>query len=96
MAKIYSNQTLLTLNFDTKIDLSDIATAVIKYRNKEEVTAQWNGVITSPATAGIVEYTTYDGLLPAGKYDMWLVLTDNSGKILISEPDAIVFFNEGL
>ena len=95
MGKIYSNQTLLTLNFDTQIDLSDIATVVIKYRNSAGTVNQWNGVIASPATSGIVEYTDYDGLLTAGRYWFWLVMTDNSSKILVSEPDTAILSSEG-
>ena len=94
MAKIYNNQTLLTFNFDTGIDLTNIATAIIKHKDSSGVIGEWTGSIVSPATDGIVEYTTYDGSLDAGTYTVWVVLTDNQGLILPTESSKIRFYTE--
>ena len=44
--KIYVNQTALELRMDTNIDLSTMASAVIKYEKPDESTGEWS------ATAG--------------------------------------------
>ena len=93
--KIFKNQTLLTLRFNTGVDLSDIATAIVKYRNSSGTIGQWTGVIANPATDGIVEYSSYNGQLDAGTYTVWVVLTDNQNKVLPTESGIIRLHTEG-
>ena len=94
---IYANQTLLNLKINTGWDMTDIATATIKYKSEQhDVSGTWAGVIDAPATDGVVSYSGYAGDLAAGKYKVWLYLTDNDGKVIPSSVGVIQFKAEGV
>ena len=100
MAKIYIEQTDLTLNFYAQKALNANDNAIIEYRSPENVSGQFTGRITN-APEGIVSFSVNNTesefkALGAGTYGFWLKITDSiSGLISIGEPSELRIFTKG-
>lgn len=96
MSAIYKNQTLLIFEFEAGSSLVGFTSALIKLKKPNRTSGEWVGTISDEEN-GIVTYEVQseDDLNVAGEWIVWLDLTYNDGKKLISEPDRFTVFNPG-
>jgi len=89
MGKIYKNQTALTIQLTTHIDIAD-ATASIKYRKPSGTEGEWPGNIIDAAN-GTIQYLiqSADDLDEAGSWIFWAHVVFATGEIALGEPFKI-------
>ncbi|MDY6888144.1 MAG: hypothetical protein SVV88_10990 [Pseudomonadota bacterium] len=80
MAKIYKNQTALTLNFDLDTDITGYTSIVVYARKPEASTATWTATATTASTGAITFATfTTTTLDLAGNYKLQPEVTFSDG-----------------
>jgi len=95
MAKIYKNQTALTLILDTGQTLTG-STVAIKYKKPSTATGSWTGSISSTSSQWI-EYAIQSGDLDeSGDWVFWAYVTLVGGTIVPGEPVTVTVYEEGL
>jgi len=90
--KIYVNQSNLTLSLITNNTLTDVSSALIKYKRPDGTFGQWTGTVNGT----LVEYALQNGdLYTSGTWVVWVYITFTSGKISIGEPSNLVVNEQG-
>jgi hypothetical protein len=95
--KIFKNQTALTLTLDTKIDLTSATDVWMKYKDPDGNTGQWDAIIKSPATLGIIEYEVENaGILnKSGEWTRWAYIEIASSKYAPGDSVTFEVYEEG-
>lgn len=95
MAKIYKNQTALTIILDTGQVLTG-STVTIKYKKPSTTTGSWSSIISSTSTQWI-EYEIQTGDLDeSGDWVFWSYVTLPAGTVVPGEPVTVTVYEEGL
>lgn len=96
MNKIYKNQSALQIKLTTNVDLSTVASAVIKYKKPDGVTTgEWDAQLeegTTNITYNVLDSTVLD---VAGTWTVWSYLTFDDGREAPGEPVSLYIFEEG-
>ena len=81
--KIYKGDYGVVVRVDTKIDLTSSTGHTLKVRKPNGIEASWACAVESPATGGILTYTTVsDDLNVAGIYKLYAEVLFTGGKFL--------------
>ena len=82
MANIYTGQSELTINLDTKVDLTNANTAIINYIKPNKVKGSWSAIITD-TTNGIITYEIQspDTIDIAGFWVFYAEINYNNGGV---------------
>lgn len=92
MSKVYINQTNLTISLDTGETLTNVTTALIKYKKPDGTSGQW----TATASGQSVSYAVSAGNLNvSGRWTIWAHITFANGKTSIGEPSVLTVYQEG-
>jgi len=81
--KIYVGQTALSIRLDTKIDLTTMSTAKIKYIKPDGTQGEWTAVLYGNAADGIISYTinSASDIDQDGLWKMWAYVTFNDSTV---------------
>jgi len=95
MSKVYKNQSALTIQLTTGVDITD-ATATIKYRKPSGAEGEWPGDIID-TTNGIIQYKvqSVDDLDEAGSWILWAHVVFATDKIAPGEPFKMYVYRVG-
>lgn len=94
--KVYVGQTALSIQLDTKIDLTSGATFLIKYVKPDATTGSWTAAVIGVATDGIIGYTADAGELDAaGDWKVWAHVTFNDATFAPGDPATFTVYTEG-
>lgn len=90
MSKIFVNQTKLTIQIDVMEDISDVATAKIRYIKPDRTRGEFTATIP-PDTTGIIQYAVSSptDLDQAGPWKFWAFLTYGDAKTIEGESVTI-------
>lgn len=94
--KIYVGQTMLTIKIFLDSDLTDVATALIKYIKPNKTQGQFTAVIEN-ADSGIIKYIVMNpsDLDISGNWKFWAHLTFSDTRVIASTPTTLEILKEG-
>ena len=99
MQKIYKNQTALTFQLDTKINLTAATEAVIKYTKPgiPVVTGEWVATVDTPAADGIISYdiVSEDDLDESGEWTIWAYVTFSGSLVAPGDFYKFIVYEQG-
>ncbi len=92
--KIYVGQTALSIQLDTTIDLSTMATGVIRYSKPDGSSGEWAAVEGDP---GVLVYDIQSGsdLDQEGDWKFWTFVTFVDGSVAPGDTVAEYVFTQG-
>ena len=95
--KIYVGQTALTIRLDTKIDLTTMSTAVIKYVKPDGTQSEWVAVQYGAATDGVIEYTITSAadIDQDGLWKVWAYIVFNDSTVAPGDTATFLVSIEG-
>ena len=94
MTKIYKGQTALIMKLDTKINLANVATALMHYVKPDGETGEW---VCATDTNNIISYVVLNksDLDQSGNWKRWASLTFTDGSWAPGEPATFVVHDVG-
>jgi hypothetical protein len=95
--KIFKGQTALTLELDTKIDLTSATNVWMKYTKPNGTTSSWVASVQDPATSGIIEYviTSPNDLNEVGEWTRWAYIEIDNIKYAPGDSVTFEVYEEG-
>lgn len=97
MSRIYQGQSKVTIKLNTGSSLEGVSEAIIMYRKPDKTVDEWTGEITDEVN-GIVEHEvlTESELDQTGSWTLWLSLTFNDGRSLVSDAARMRVYKVGV
>jgi len=97
LQKIYVGQTALSIQFDTKIDLTTQTAVKIKYIKPDGTTGDWTAGVVGDPTDGIIGYdiVSNSDLDQAELWQMWAYVTFAGGTVAPGDSVAVWVHTEG-
>lgn len=97
MSRIYQGQSKVTIKLNAGSSLEGVSEAIIMYRKPDKTVDEWIGEITDEDN-GIVEHEvlTESELDQTGSWTLWLSLTFNDGRSLVSDAARMRIYKVGV
>lgn len=91
--KLYNGQTNFKLTLLTGSELTEVESAVIKYKKPDGTAGEWAAQVVGEGVEKT--FTNADNDLDIGKWQVWPYVVFNSGLISIGEAKQLIIYEQG-